>query len=149
VAVAFVLSGRATSVVVSLAQVAQAIALVPAAATISGALAEPSTMRATAAAGLYLVGSVLLVRSMIRARGSRSYLAASIGFHAIAAVAASMLLSWPYAVFAVGLLGRAVILPLVQARLAAGPRRLRPIHIGLVEIVASSALVLLAFAIGF
>ena len=148
-AVALVLAGRATSVGVSLVQVVQAVALVPAAAVMAGTLAAPSTLRATVAVCIYLVGSVLLVRSMIRARGNGWFLAASIAFHAVAAVAAAILLPWPYAVFVVALLARAVVLPVLQARLATGPRPLRPIHIGLVEIVASTTLVVLAFAIGF
>jgi len=58
-----------------------------------------------------------------------------------------LLLPWPYAVLAAALLARAVALPVVQqARPAA---RLRPIHIGIVEILASVALVSLAFAVGF
>jgi hypothetical protein len=146
--VVVVLAGRATSVAVSLLQVAQAIFLVPAAATISGTLGDASTWRAALVGGIYLVGSVLVVRSMIRARGDRRFLAASMAFHGGAVVLAAGLLPWPYAVLAAGLLARAVALPLLQSRLAAGPRRLRPIHIGMVEIVASVALVLLAFGIG-
>jgi hypothetical protein len=149
VGVALVLAGRATSVIVSLVQVAQALALVPAAATISGSLGEPSTTRAALAAALYLVGSVLLVRSMIRARGDARFVAASIGFHAAGVLLAVSFLQLPYAVFAAGLLARAIALPLVQARLASGPRRLRPVHIGVIEIAASTTLVGLAFGAGF
>jgi hypothetical protein len=148
-AVAVALAGRPKSVVVSLVEVAQAIALVPAVAIISGTLDEPSTLRAAIAAGIYLLGSVLLVRSMIRARGDARVRAASIAFHAIGVLAAAVLLPWPYAVFAAGLLARAVALPLIQARFDATPRRLRPIHIGVVEIVASVTLVAMAFGVGF
>jgi hypothetical protein len=131
VTIALALAGHPKSVVVSLVEVAQAIALVPAAAIIAGTLDEPSTTRATIAAGLYLVGSVLLVRSMIRARGNAWFLAASIGFHAIGVVAAAWLLPWPFAFFAAGLLGRAIALPVIQH----GGRRGPPVrdHIGLVR----------------
>jgi hypothetical protein len=148
-AVVVTLAGHPKSVVVSLAEVAQATALVPAAAIVSGTLAEPSTSRAAIAAGIYLAGSVLLVRSVIREKGNPRFLAASIGFHAIGVVAAASLLAWPYAIFAAGLLARAVALPIVEARLDATPRRLRPIHIGLVEIAASVTLVALGFSAGF
>ena len=149
VALWLTLAGRATSVLVSLVQVAQAIALVPAAAVITGTLATPAAGRATLAASLYLIGSVLVVRSLIRERGNAAWLAASIAFHALAILAAAVVLPWPYVVLAVGLLGRAIGLPLLQRRLDAGPRRLRPIHIGIVEIVASVALIALALLVGF
>jgi hypothetical protein len=146
---ALTVTGHPKSVLVSLLEVAQAIALVPAAAIVAGTLYEPATWRATLAAGSYLAGSVLVVRSMIRARGDARYLAASIAFHAAGLVAAVALLPWPYVVISAGLLGRAVALPVLAARLAPGPRRLRPIHIGIVEIVASTALVALAIVVGF
>ena len=37
----------------------------------------------------------------------------------------------------------------LRQRLADGPHRLRPIHLGLVEIAASTALVLVAFLVRF
>jgi hypothetical protein len=147
-AVAVTLAGHPRSVAVSLIEVAQAIALVPAAAILSGTLREPSTVRAALVAALYLVGSVLLVRSMIRARGDARFLGASIGFHAAGVPLAAAALPWPYAVLAAGLLARAIALPILQAR-RTGPRRLRPIHIGMVEIIASTTLVVLAFVVGF
>ena len=143
------LAGRATSVLVSLVQVVQAIALVPAASVITGTLGTPSAGRATLAAGLYLIGSVLVVRSLIRGRGNAAWLAASVAFHALAILAAALVLPWPYVVLAVGLLGRAIGLPFLQGRLDAGRRPLRPIHIGFVEIVASVALIVLALLLGF
>jgi len=143
------LAGRSTSVLVSLAQVLQAVALVPAAAVIAGTVDAASTWRATLAAGIYLVGSVLLVRSMIRGRGNVAYLAASIAFHGAGVVAAALFLPGPYVMLAAGLLGRALALPFAQARIEHGPRRLRPIHIGLVEIAASVALVVVAVVAGF
>ena len=146
---ALALAGRPRSVAVSLVEVAQAAMLVPAAAIIAGTLAEPATGRAALAAALYLVGSVLLVRSMIRARGDSRYLAASVGFHAAGVVAAAVWLTPPYVVLSVALLGRAIAFPWLQARRAGSPRPLRPIHIGIGEIVASVALVSLALIAGF
>lgn len=146
---ALTVTGHPKSVLVSLLEVAQAIALVPAAAIVAGTLDAPATGRATLAAGLYLGGSVLVVRSIIRARGDARFLAASIAFHTAGLALASLLLPLPYAVLAAALLARAIALPVLAARLATGQRRLRPIHIGLVEIAASVTLVTLAFAVGF
>jgi hypothetical protein len=50
-----------------------------------------------------------------------------------------------YAVVAAALALRALALPMLQRRLAAGPRPLRPIHVGLVEIAASIAIVAVTF----
>lgn len=149
IALALSLGGRATSVLVSLVQVAQAIALVPAAAVVTGRFDAPATLEATLAAAIYLIGSVLVVRSLIRARNDLAYLAVSVAFHAVAVVVAALLLPGAYAVLAVGLLARAIALPIAQRRLEGGSHRLRPIHIGIVEIVASLALVLVAVVAGF
>ena len=149
VAVALTLSGHPRSVLVSLVEIGQAVALVPAAATVAGSLGEPATWHAAVAAAIYLVGTVLLVRSMIRARGNPWFVAGSIGFHALGAVVAAAILPWPYALFAAALLARAITLPAIASRQADRGWRLRPIHIGAIEIVASTALVLLAFGVGF
>lgn len=146
---ALTVAGHPKSVLVSLLEVAQAIALVPAAAIVAGTLDAPPTWRATLAAGLYLGGSVLVVRSMIRARGDARFLAASVAFHAAGLLLAAMFLPLPYALLAAALLARAIALPVLAARLATGQHRLRPIHIGLVEIAASATLVTFAFALGF
>jgi hypothetical protein len=147
------LAGRPKSVIVSLVEVAQALALVPAAALVSGAdVPEARLVDATLAAGLYLVGSVLMVRSLIRERGNRWFLGLSLAYHAGAVGAAWWLLPMPYAGLAIALLARAVVLPVVQDRWRSGrtsQTRLRPIHIGLVEIAVSLTLVALAFAVGF
>jgi hypothetical protein len=145
------LAGHPKSVVVSLVEVVQALALVPAAALVAGVppgevLENAAVARATLAAGLYLVGSVLMVRSLIRERGNRGFLALSTAYHAAAVGVAAWLLAWPYGVLAAALLVRAVVLPQIQRR---SGTRLRPIHIGMVEIVASLALVGLAFSVGF
>lgn len=131
----------------SLAQTAIALVLVPAAAVASGAWETDVVVRATLVAAGYLVGTVLMVRSVIRQRGNRGFAALSVGFHATLVVAAAATLAWPYAVFFAGLTGRAAALPLVERRRAATARPLRPIHVGIVEIVASTALVVLAFTV--
>jgi hypothetical protein len=150
------LADRPRSLIASLAQAAQAIALVPATALVSGAFddptrafASPPLLRASLLVGIYLIGSVFLVRSMIRERGHDRFLALSVGFHLAGLVASALLLAWPYAAMTAALAGRAIALPLVERRLAAGAHRLRPIHIGLVEIAASVAVVVAAFTLRF
>jgi hypothetical protein len=139
--------GTPRDLVNSLAQTAIALVLVPAAAHVSGAWEAEAVLRATFVAAGYLVGTVLVVRSVIRERGNRGFAALSVGFHAALVGAAAVALPWPYAVHAAGLTARAVALPLVERRRAGSPRPLRPIHVGIVEIVASTVLVLLAFAV--
>jgi amino acid transporter len=94
-------------------------------------------------------GTVFVVRSVIRERGNRAFAGLSVGFHVACAIAAAAALAWPYALYFVGLTGRAIALPAVERRAAGGPRPLRPIHVGIVEIVASTVLVILAFAVPF
>ena len=103
---------------------------------------------------LFQFGSVLFVKTMIRERGSRAYLAASIVWHAVLFAAVTWwvggvtgelgLSGWIPIQFmwmelaAVWLLARAVALPWIGAR-----RRVRPVVVGLVE-MASSLLVFVA-----
>ena len=143
------MTGRPRSLVASLAQAAEALMLVPAAAIVAGVGDGPTIARATLVAGLYLVSSVLVVRSMIRERGNGRFVAASIGYHVAVVAVEAWLLPWVYAALALALAVRAAVLPALQLRLADGPRRLRPIHLGLVELAASTALVLVAFLIRF
>jgi hypothetical protein len=131
----------------SLAQVAQALVLVPAAAIVSGDFAADQVVPYTVVAAVYLVGTVLVVRSVLRERGNDAFVALSIGFHAVAFIVAAVLLPWPYAVLAIGLTVRAGLLPFVQRRRAGGPHPLRPIQVGMVEIVASVAVVLVGFVV--
>ena len=149
VALGVTLVGHPRSLVASLAQVAESMVLVPVAAVVAGPVAWPPVARATLVAGLYLVGSLLMVRSMIRERGNRGFIAASIGYHAGALALEAWVLPWVYAVLALGLLVRAAALPVLQSRLDGGPRRLRPIHLGLVEIAASTAILVVAFVVRF
>lgn len=142
-------TGHPRSLIASLAQVAQAIVLVPAAAVVSGSADAATVGRATLVAALYLAGSVLVVRSMIRERGDPRFHGVSVGYHVAAIVVQAWLLPWAYAALAVAFAVRAAGLPLLQSRLADGPRRLRPIHLGLVEMACSVALVLVALFVRF
>lgn len=133
----------------SLAQTAIALVLVPAAAYLSGAWETQAVSQATFVAAGYLVGTVLVVRSVIRKRGNQGFAALSVGFHAALVAVAAVALPWPYAAGAVGLVARAIALPFVERRRAGTSRPLRPIHVGIVEIVDSTILVVLAFAVPF
>jgi hypothetical protein len=139
--------GTPRDLVNSLAQTAIALVLVPAAAYVSGAWEAEAVVLATVVAAGYLVGTVLVVRSVIRERGNRDFIALSVGFHAAFAAVAIVALPWPYVAAAVALMARAVALPLVERRRAGTSRPLRPIQVGIVEIVASTGLVVLAFAV--
>lgn len=131
----------------SIGQTAIALVLAPAAGHVSGVWETTSVALATAIAAGYLGGTILVVRSVIRERGNRAFAALSIGFHAALVPAALVALSWPFAVLAAGLLGRAVALPLIERRRAGTSRPLRPVHVGVVEIVTSLVLVLVALAV--
>lgn len=113
-----------------LASVAQSCLMLPVVATV----AEVPSTRVTVALLallLYLTGTVLYVKTMIRERGNPRYLRFSIGYHLAALVAAALVDVLLAPVFLV-LLIRAWLLP---------PRRLRPAQVGVIEI-ACSALVL-------
>jgi Flp pilus assembly protein TadB len=138
--------GRPRGVSESLAQVAEALVLVPAAAYLAGPLDESRVALTTLAAGLYLAGTVLAVRSVIRERGNSRFAALSIGYHAVAALVALLLLPGAYAVLFVALAARALALPIAERRLANTAHPLRPAGVGMVEIVASVCLVGLCFA---
>jgi len=129
----------------SLAQVVQALVLVPAAAFVSGSFEVGPVVTATAVAAGYLIGTVLVVRSVLRERGNDTFAALSIGFHVVLTGLALAFLPPAYAGVAAALALRALALPMLQRRLATGPRPLRPIHVGLVEIAASIATVTVVF----
>ena len=131
----------------SVAQVVQALVLVPATAWVSGAFDPARAAVATAVAAAYLLGTVLVVRSVLRERSSRSFTALSAGFHALLVVA-DMALGPVWVLLAAGLATRAVALPVAARRMAGGARPLRPVHVGAVEAVASVAVVLAAFLAG-
>jgi hypothetical protein len=131
----------------SLAQVAQALVLVPATALVSGDAEPARVLAGTLVAAGYLVGSVLVVRSVIRERGNDAFAAASVGFHVLLVALAAVILPTPYAIVAAGLAARAIAVPLLQRRLAAGPTPLRPVQVGVVEMVASLTVVITAFLV--
>jgi hypothetical protein len=131
----------------SLAQVAQSLVLVPVTAWVSGAWDAPAVLAYTLVAAGYQVGVVLVVRSVLRERGNEAFRALSVGFHLALVVAALVLLPLPYALLAAGLAARAAVLPLLQRRMAGGPRPMRPVHVGVTEIVASLAVVIVGLAV--
>jgi len=139
--------GTPRDLVNSLAQAAIALVLTPAAAHVAGGWEADAVLRATLVAAGYLGGTVLVVRSVIRERGNRPFANLSVGFHAALVLLAAVALPWPYAACAAGLTARAIALPLVERRRAGSARPLRPVQVGIVEIIASTTLVLVAFAI--
>jgi len=139
--------GSPRDLVNSLAQVAQAVVLVPAAAIVAGAVDAERVAAATVIAAVYLVGTVLVVRSVIRERGHASFAGVSIAFHVVATVVAGLLLPVAWTLLGGGLAVRAAALPLLQPRWAGTSHPLRPIHVGMLEIVASVALVIVAFVV--
>jgi hypothetical protein len=129
----------------SLVQVVQALVLVPAAAYVSGAF-EPEPVAAyTVVAAAYLFGTVLVVRSVLRERGNEAFATLSVGFHLALVPIAALTVPWAYALVAAGLAARAAALPRLQQRWASGPHPLRPVHVGMVEIAASTAVAVVSF----
>jgi len=128
----------------SLAQAGQALVLVPSAAWVSGAFDPATTVVATGVAAAYLVGTVLVVRSVLRERNSASFAALSAGFHAVL-VAPALLLGPAWALLALGMTARAIALPLAARRRAGTASPLRPVQVGIVEAVGSIAVVVVAF----
>jgi hypothetical protein len=137
--------GRARGVVAGLAQVAQALVLLPAAASLAGPIDSTALAQATFLAATYLVGTMLAVRSVIREQGNAGFVAISVGFHVTATIVAALLLPTPY-ILLLGLLAiRAAALPLAQRRLRRTSRPLRPIQVGIGEMVLAICVVGLAF----
>ncbi len=128
----------------SVAQAGQALVLVPSAAWVSGAFNAGSVVEATGVGAAYLLGTVLVVRSVLRERTSRRFTALSVGVHAVLALPA-LLLGPAWVLLAVGLTARAAVLPSAARRLAGTGRPLKPVHVGAVEAIASVTVVLVAF----
>jgi hypothetical protein len=133
--------GRPRSLAEGLAQVAQALVLVPASAYLAGPRDVPRIPLATLAAGLYLAGTVFTVRSVIRERGNLRFVVLSVGYHVVAATVALLLLPVAYAALFAALAARALALPVIERRLADTAHPLRPIQVGMVEMLASACLV--------
>lgn len=88
----------------------------------------------TVVMAVYYVGTILYVKTMIRERGNHAYVVASIAFHGVAAVAFAFVSWWVAAVFAV-----------LTLRAALGPRTsMRPVHVGIGEIVLNTVVVVVA-----
>jgi hypothetical protein len=127
--------------------VAQAAALVPAAAYVSGAFDLTAAAVASAITGGYLVSSVLAVRSVIRERANPRFAVGSMLYHGALVAAAVAWLPGPYVALAGLLAARAVAQPVLQRRLAGGPWTLRPVHLGIVEIACAIVTVVVLFAV--
>ncbi|HEX9044101.1 MAG TPA: YwiC-like family protein [Candidatus Limnocylindrales bacterium] len=138
--------GTKRDLVNSLAQVAIAIALVPAAALLAGPLDAGRIAPAAAVAAVDLVGVVLVVRSVIRERENRSFALVAVGWHAVATALAALIMSPAYVLVGLALTARAAALPMVFRRRAASAHPLRPVQVGIVEIVAAGMVVVAAFA---
>ena len=138
--------GTRRDLVNSLAQALQALVLVPSAAYVSGSFDVPTVVAATAIAAAYLVGTVLVVRSVIRERNSTTFAGLSVGYHVALVVVAAVALAPAWVLLAIGLAVRAAALPFASRRLAPTPHPLRPVQVGMVELVAAVAVVMVAFA---
>lgn len=137
--------GRARGVAAGFAQVAQALVLVPAAASLAGPVDASAIAKTTFLAAVYLGGTLLAVRSVIRERGNAGFAALSVGFHVAATAVGAILLPPPFVVL-LGLMAiRAALLPIVQRRRHEADRPLRPVHVGMVETVLACCVVGLAF----
>jgi YwiC-like protein len=124
--------GTPRELVLSLAHVAQASVLTPAAMLLAGETRPWVLGAATAIVAAEMAGSVLAVRSVIRERDNVAFAVRSVGYHAAIAVAAAVVLPLTYAALATLRTVRAATLPLAR-------RRLRPVDVGVVEAVARSA----------
>jgi hypothetical protein len=139
--------GTPRELVLSLAHVAQASVLAPAAMLLAGQTSTWVLGAATAIVAAEMAGSVLAVRSVIRERDSVGFAIRSIGYHVVITLAAAVALPWAYAALAAFLTARAAALPLARRRLAETRRGLRPVHVGVIEAVASIALVAVALVV--
>ena len=139
--------GTPRELVLSLAYVAQASVLAPAAMLLAGQTSTWVLGAATAIVAAEMTGSVLAVRSVIRERDNVGFAIRSVAYHAGITLAAAASLPLAYAVLGAFLTARAAALPLARRRLASRGRGLRPIHVGLVEAIASIALVAVALAV--
>jgi len=136
--------GTPRELALSLAHVAQASVLVPAAMLLAGETSAWVLGAATAIAAAEMAGSVLAVRSVIRERDNVGFAVRSVGYHAAITLAAAVFLPWAYAALGALLTARAAALPLARRRLALTGRGLRPVYVGVVEAIASIALVAVA-----
>lgn len=98
-------------------------------------------LRATLLLSAYFLGTVLYVKTMIREKGEKAYLAASLGFHGLL-----LLLALVYgaggglALFLAALLVRAALMPWLAQR---GKQKITPKQVGILEFGLSVALLLM------
>ncbi|MGL4831829.1 MAG: YwiC-like family protein [Propionibacteriaceae bacterium] len=100
---------------------------------------------------LYFFGTVFVVKTMIRKRGDKAWFAFSIMYHLVAIAIISIavagaVLSAVFIVFFIALLARAIALPLLGP-LRHPPRIIKPVVLGLMEVVFSFTLVGLTLAL--
>ncbi len=91
----------------------------------------------TAVLAAYFVGTLLYVKTMIRERDSRRHYRLSVGYHVAVAAAMALVSWWLVGLFAL-LAARAAVLP---------GRGLTPKQVGIGEIVANTAVVVLALLV--
>ncbi|HEY6794134.1 MAG TPA: YwiC-like family protein [Kineosporiaceae bacterium] len=115
-----------------LASAASSCLIVPVTATVAGQPVERSVLPGLVLLA-YLAGSVLYVKTVIRERGDRRYLVASVSVHALAA-AALVPVSWPLAALFGWFTIRAAWLP---------ARAPTPKQVGLTEVVHSLLLLVM------
>jgi hypothetical protein len=139
--------GRPRELALSLAHVAQASVLAPAAMLLGGETRIWVLGATTAIVAAEMAGSVLAVRSVIRERDNVAFAARSVAYHVVITLAAAIALPWAYAALAAFLTARAAALPLARHRLAGTRWGLRPVQVGVVEAIASIALVVVAVSI--
>jgi hypothetical protein len=97
----------------------------------------PRAWLLTGVMAAYYAGTVLYVKTMIRERGHRSYVMASVVFHA----AAALLLAW-------WSLSLAAVFAVLTARAAWGPRTtMTPKQVGIGEIVLNTLVVVVALLV--
>jgi hypothetical protein len=115
-----------------LVSVAESCLMVPLAAVVAGHPAGGIVVPAVVVFG-YFAGSVLYVKTMIRNRGERGYLIASVAVHLVLAAAAGAV-SWPLGVLFGWLAVRAAWWPRLTAT------TMTPMRVGLIEGVHCLAL---------
>ncbi|MEU7171939.1 YwiC-like family protein [Micromonospora tulbaghiae] len=115
--------------------VVQSCLMVFVAASVAGTGLSPVTPAFTVVL-LYFTGTVLYVKTMIRERGSASYYWASVIYH-VFALGVAACLSVPIAAVVALLLARSAVLPRY---------RLTPKHVGIIEVVTSTLVLITTVA---
>lgn len=123
-----------------------AVLMTPVAAEVGGTGEPAVVLVVTAVLLAYFLGTVLYVKTMIRERGRTGYVVASVASHLLGTAAAAWLVAtdrqrWPMVVVWLLLTVRAAAGPALNAR---RERPLRPVVVGVGEIVASLAVTVLA-----